>query len=245
MTENLLFEIYLFIVSIIAGGVAAISGFGIGSLLTPLLSVQIGTKIAIAIVSIPHLIGTALRFWILKAKIDKKLFFRFGISSIAGGLVGALLFWKTTTPALTFIFGIILIFAGIMEFSGVSQTLRVGKKTALIGGFLSGFLGGLVGNQGGIRSAALLSFNIDRKTFVATATAIGLVVDAIRMPIYFISEGHQIIYQWNYVALITFGVIIGTLMGIKILDKLPKEIFRRIVAALIFLLGILMIYRNM
>lgn len=239
-----MFEIYLFSTGIIAGIVAAISGFGIGSLLTPLLSIQIGTKTAIAIVSIPHMIGTAIRCWKLKSNIDKKLFLRFGISSIAGGLLGALLFWKTTTPALTMIFGIILIFAGFMEFIGISQKFRVGKIIALMGGFVSGFLGGLVGNQGGIRSAALLSFNIDTKAFVATATAIGLVVDAIRMPIYFMIEGSEIINQWHYVMLATVGVVIGTLVGIQILNKIPKEIFRRIVASLIILLGIFMIFNR-
>ena len=50
-------------------------------------------------------------------------------------------------------------------------------------------LGGLVGNQGGLRSAALLGFRLDRDTFVATATAIGLFVDGARMPIYFFTHG--------------------------------------------------------
>jgi uncharacterized membrane protein YfcA len=242
ISHHWIFDIYVLGTGIIAGMIAAISGFGIGSLLTPLLSIKIGTKIAIAIVSIPHFIGTAIRCWVLRSKIDKKIFIQFGLSSIAGGLVGALLFWKTHTPALTLIFGIILIFASVMELSGLSQKLRVGKTMAFMGGILSGFLGGLVGNQGGIRSAALLSFNIDRKAFVATATAIGLVVDSVRMPIYFVTEGKQFIGNLIYIILAALGVIIGTWIGIKILDKIPKNIFRRIVAALIFLLGICMLY---
>jgi hypothetical protein len=48
-------------VSILAGAVAAISGFGIGSLLTPVLSERYGIKAAVAMVSVPHLIGTAAR----------------------------------------------------------------------------------------------------------------------------------------------------------------------------------------
>ena len=37
----------------------------------------------------------------------------------------------------------------------------------------SGLLGGLVGNQGGIRSGALMAANMPRHVFVATATSIG------------------------------------------------------------------------
>ena len=39
-----------FVVAIIAGAIAAMSGFGIGSLLTPLLAVHYGTKLAVAMV---------------------------------------------------------------------------------------------------------------------------------------------------------------------------------------------------
>ena len=33
---------------IVAGAIAAVSGFGIGSLLTPVLALQVGTKLAVA-----------------------------------------------------------------------------------------------------------------------------------------------------------------------------------------------------
>jgi len=39
--------------AILAGGIAAISGFGIGSLLTPLLAIGFGTKTAVLLVSLP------------------------------------------------------------------------------------------------------------------------------------------------------------------------------------------------
>ena len=57
------FGFILCLVSMIAGAVAAVSGFGIGSLITPLLSAQCGTGIAVAGVSIAHFLGTASRFW--------------------------------------------------------------------------------------------------------------------------------------------------------------------------------------
>jgi hypothetical protein len=55
--------------------------------------------------------------------------------------------------------------------------MRFGRITGYMAGALSGLFGGLVGNQGGIRSAALMGFDINKEAFVATATAIGLVVD--------------------------------------------------------------------
>jgi hypothetical protein len=50
-------------------------------------------------------------------------------------------------------------------------------------GAVSGVLGSLVGNQGGIRSLAMLGFDVPRRAFVATATAVGLIVDGARLPV--------------------------------------------------------------
>ncbi|HVH87686.1 MAG TPA: hypothetical protein VM912_13245 [Terriglobales bacterium] len=60
--EVMIFAAWAFLTALMAAGVAAVSGFGIGSLLTPLLAARYGTKLAIAIVSIPHLIATTARF---------------------------------------------------------------------------------------------------------------------------------------------------------------------------------------
>lgn len=244
MQHQIIFNGYILITAIFSGCVAAISGFGIGSLLTPLLSLKFGTKLAISAVAIPHFVGTFIRFWVLKAKIDKKILIHFGISSALGGLVGALLFWKIKSPVLTIFFGLILIFAGFMELSNIAKRVKFGKVTALIGGGISGFLGGLIGNQGGIRSAALLSFDIDAKTFVATSTAIGLIVDVVRTPIYFFIQTKEIINIWGDILIAIIGVVIGTIIGLKILNKIPKDIFRIIVAVLLLMLGLFMTYKG-
>ncbi|MFZ2855222.1 MAG: hypothetical protein WAZ34_14060 [Rhodocyclaceae bacterium] len=49
------------LVGVIAGAITALAGFGIGSLLTPLLSLTVDTKLVVAAVSIPHFFGTARR----------------------------------------------------------------------------------------------------------------------------------------------------------------------------------------
>jgi uncharacterized membrane protein YfcA len=55
-----LFHLLLALVAIVAGGIAAVSGFGIGSLLTPTLAVAIGTKLAVAAIASPHFVATVI-----------------------------------------------------------------------------------------------------------------------------------------------------------------------------------------
>uniref|UniRef100_A0A7C2NZS4 Membrane transporter protein n=1 Tax=Schlesneria paludicola TaxID=360056 RepID=A0A7C2NZS4_9PLAN len=64
------FLVVLALLAALAGAVASVSGFGIGSLLTPVLWVQCGTKFAVAVVSIPHLFATAYRFWLLRRHVN-------------------------------------------------------------------------------------------------------------------------------------------------------------------------------
>jgi uncharacterized membrane protein YfcA len=238
------FDLILLATSAIAGGIASIAGFGIGSIITPVLSLSIGTKLAIAVVSIPHFIATAIRFWMLRSYVDKHVLFGFGFMSAAGGLIGAIFHEILAAPWLTLIFGGILIFAGLVGGTNFSKKLRFQGVSAWVAGGISGVMGGMVGNQGGIRSAALLGFNISKESFVATATAIGLIVDLSRMPVYFYSEGNAILMNWKLIAFATIGVVVGTLGGTKFLKKLPEQIFRRVVSALIFLLGMFMVYKG-
>src|SRR5262245_12301046 len=79
-------DLILFIASVLAGAIAAISGFGIGSVLTPVVATRIDTKLAVAVVSIPHFVGTFLRFLRLRRYIDRSLALSFGVASAVGGL---------------------------------------------------------------------------------------------------------------------------------------------------------------
>jgi len=240
-----MYNLILVLVAIAAGSIASVAGFGIGSLLTPLLALKVDTKLAVALVSVPHLIGTFIRFFMLRKNIDKNVLLHFGILSAIGGLIGALLNTSFQSLALTIIFGIILIFAGFTGATSLNEKFHFGNKTAWVAGALSGLLGGLVGNQGGIRSAALLGFKINPAAFVATATAIGVVVDGARMPVYFIAEGSQILEQTHFLFLASAGVIGGTFLGMFVLKRLPDKVFKRTVAGLILVLGIFMFIKGL
>lgn len=231
-------NIFFTIAAVVAGAIASVAGFGIGSILTPLLAVNTGTKLAVAAVSVPHLIATALRFWMMRRHVNRRILLSFGITSAAGGLIGALLHSASTSNVLHRLLALLLIFAGGMSLLGWSQKLRFTGVMAWLAGALSGMLGGLVGNQGGIRSAAMLGLDVPRQSFVATATAIALLVDGARMPVYVFTEFHQVARLWPVMLLGTAGAVVGTIAGKKVLEGIPERIFHRVVGGLILGLGV-------
>ena len=230
--------------SVAAGGIAAVSGFGIGSVLTPLFESQYDIKLAVAAVSVPHVIATAVRLWRLRRDVDPTVLKSFGLMSAAGGLTGAVLQRYAAAPGLTLVFAALLIFVGVLQLTGLSERMRFGKRTGWVAGVLSGALGGLVGNQGGIRSAALLGYDLSPARFVATATAAGLIVDAARMPVYVITEHGRLIALTPLMAIASVGAVIGTFAGARLLKKIPPHLFRTIVGVLVLALGVYMFFRQ-
>jgi len=227
------------LVALLAGGVAAVAGFGIGSLLTPLLALAYGTKVAVVLVSIPHFAATALRAWMLRANVDRGVLLTFGAASAAGGLAGALLHATLASRVLGLVLGVLLVFSGLSGLTGLAARLRInGTGWAMLTGILSGGFGGLVGNQGGIRTAALLYFRLDRLQLVATATAIGLVVDLARIPVYLADGADQVAEHWPLIAVMIAAVLAGTVLGTPVLRRLPEATFRRVVFGLVILLGL-------
>jgi len=230
----------LFVVASLAGGIASLSGFGIGSLLTPLLALRLDLQLAVAAVSIPHFLGTAVRFFLLRQHMRKDILISFGIWSALGGLTGALLHNIAASPVLIKVFAALLVFAGVTGLFGLTEKIKIAAKFSWLAGLISGLFGGLVGNQGGIRAAALLSFNLSRQEFVATATAVGLIVDIARMPVYMVGRGADLLPVWLPILIASVGVLAGTWLGKPVLGKLSETTFKRLVAFTILSLGICM-----
>ena len=135
-----MFAALVFAVSLAAAAIASVTGFGIGSLLTPTFGLRVATNVAVAAVSVPHLAGTALRFWLMRSEVDRRVVVSFGLTSAAGGLTGALLQRWAGHTRLTIVFGSVLLFVAASELTGLSRRMRFHGAAAWIAGALSGVL---------------------------------------------------------------------------------------------------------
>jgi uncharacterized membrane protein YfcA len=239
----MVFLVVVFIAGILSGVTAAIAGFGIGSVMTPLLATSLGVPLAVAAVSIPHAIATAVRAWRLRRAISWPVVRSFGVLSAAGGLVGALLYARVGTRVLEITLGVLLLATSIAALSDWTRRWKPRGIVAQVLGFLSGLFGGMAGNQGGLRAAALLTFSLTPAAFVATSTAVGLAIDAARMPIYVWRAGSSLLTVLAPIGVATAGVLIGTVFGEKLLFGLSPERFRRVVGFLIGALGLWLILK--
>jgi uncharacterized protein len=237
-----MFIVAIFLAAILSGATASVVGFGIGSLLTPLLAVSFGASTAVAAVTIPHALATIVRGWRLRAHIDRDVLVRFGLLSAAGALIGALVYTSIGPTALTRILGGLLSLTAISQLTGWASRWHPQGVLVAIFGVLSGFFGGVAGNQGGLRTAALLAFRLSPIRLVATATATGVLVDLARTPVYLWHSGPELMTLWKPIGVAAIGVLAGTIMGERILLGLSPRQFGYFIAVAIGALGVWLLF---
>lgn len=146
--------------AVFSGATASVVGFGIGTLLTPLLSLRYDTRLAVAAATIPHALATGLRCRRLRVHIDRPVLIRFGLLSASGALAGTMLFRQLAPDNLTRVLGALLLLTALAQLTGLSSRWRPHGPLVAVLGLCSGFFGGVVGNQGGLRASALTAFRL-------------------------------------------------------------------------------------
>jgi hypothetical protein len=228
---------------VLSGGTAAVIGFGIGSLLTPLLTLRMSPDLAIAVVSLPHLLATAVRYTRHASAVHRPTLVRFGLWSALGGLAGALLQAALSGPVLLAVLGLLLLATGTASMMSGFGGRRLPPRVALGLGLLSGLFGGLAGNQGGLRAAGLLAFDLPPRDFLATSTAVALLVDLARTPVYLVRAGGRLPALALPIVIAGLGCLAGTLWGERLLGRMSAEGYRRLVGAGVAAVGLWLLGR--
>jgi uncharacterized membrane protein YfcA len=160
------------------------SGFGLGTILTPVFMISFPPSEAIAMSSIVHLANNLFKISLMGKKTDMSVLFYFGIPSVGGAALGAYFLWKLRHLEPLFYYSIgnytfeieiikllialLLFFFTLMEIYPPMIQISASKKWLPGGGLVSGFFGGLSGHQGALRTAFLIKTGLSKKTCMWT-----------------------------------------------------------------------------
>ena len=248
----------IFIIPLLAGGIAILtffSGFGLGTLLTPVLLVFFPTELAITLTGIVHLVNNIFKWLLVRNNINWSIVKRFGIPAIIASFVGAyllfvfkelninytyLLFGKPVNQSLLkIIISIMLITFATIELIPKFKNLKFKTKWLPLGGVLSGFFGGLSGVQGALRTAFLVKTNLSKESFIATAVTVSALVDFTRIGVYLSNTSFLETSKQYYLLFLTcIGAIIGSLIGNFGLKKITINYLQKIVNICLIILAI-------
>jgi len=243
----------------IASGLTLFSGFGLGTLLMPVVAVFFPLEVAVAMTAVVHLANNLFKLLLLGRGADARVLLRFGIPAVLFAWIGAallvdlsvgdaaieysLLGQVMSTSVLNLILGSLVLLFVVLELLPAMGRLSFDSKYLPLGGVLSGFFGGLSGHQGAFRSMFLIKANLSKEAFIATGVLIAVLVDMTRLLVYGIdlfSERQEI--DWVVVAVASLSAFIGALLGRRLLKKITLRSVQLLVSAMLALIAIGLIF---
>lgn len=233
------------------------SGFGLGTILTPVFMIFFPPDLAIALTGVVHFFNNIFKVFLVGKRADRSVVIRFGIPAVVMALVGAWLMLQmanlpslhtyqlngrtfTISPIKLTIAVLLIIFA-LMDLLPRLKKIQFGKDKLVLGGALSGFFGGLSGNQGALRSAFLVRAGLSKEAFIGTAVVVSTLVDFTRLGVYATKFSRSgLIDNIPVVLAATLSAILGAFIGNKLLKKLTLQFIQVTVAIMLLVLSILL-----
>jgi hypothetical protein len=230
--------LYISILTFLASAIGTITGFGTSTLMIPVLAVFFPPAEAIFLVAIIHWFGDVWKVALFRSGFNLRLLLLFGGVGLAASYLGAHISLGASEHILLRLLGAFL--AGYSLFLIFQSKFKIpsGKLAALSGGALSGFFAGMFGIGGAIRSMFLTAFDLPKAVYIATAGAIGHLVDSTRIITYFAGGATLPGELWYGLLLFVPVSFVGAQAARKLVDKIPQEKFRGVVAVFLFVIGL-------
>ena len=217
------------------------AGFGLATMITPIVFLWLEPHEAVAVVGIVHGSHNAWKLKVLRSSVDYSAVRRYGWAMVVGALIGAALNTAVEADPLLLIVGVALVVLPLLSMSERWTNVRLPDAEDRIGGFGSGFFGGLTGHQGALRAMFLQKRLPNKTEYAATAAVLALVVDVTRVPVYVALEGWQILDAgWLIVGLV-LAAVLGVHLGKRWLKKWKSDTIRNGILVAIVASGVLYI----
>lgn len=241
--------------ALVASVLTFFSGFGLGTLLTPVMLIFFPVELAIALTGVVHLFNNLYKITLVGRHADLRVVKTFGIPAILASVLGAwllvyfpvteviysynLLGKKFDIYLLKLLVSIFLIVFALIDLLPYFKNLQFARNKLAFGGLFSGFFGGLSGHQGALRSAFLIKLGLSKEAFIGTAVVVSTLVDFTRLGVYFSqADSAGLFNNTPMVAAATGAAVGGSYFGHIALKRVSLMFVQWLVAVLLILISI-------
>ncbi|MBX9937877.1 MAG: sulfite exporter TauE/SafE family protein [Candidatus Obscuribacterales bacterium] len=203
------------------------TGFGLGTILLPVLAVFLPLANAVAATALVHFFNSTVKLCLTFRHTNRLIVLKFGIPAFIASYCGAKLLVLTQAPKLPM--ALLMAIFAIVDLLKLAEKIKLPNKNQTLwlaaGGTLSGLFGGYSGHQGAFRTAFLLRMGLSKEALVATAAALAFLVDLMRLMVYQSSlnlyvlagQGENLMLPITFAA--TASALLGTIIGSRLLKK--------------------------
>lgn len=233
--------VYILLITFLASIIGTTSGFGLSTIMIPILTLWIPPLETLFLVGIIHWFGSFWKLTLFRSGIRWNLILLFGLAGFLTSYLGASLTLSASSETLLRALGGFLILYAIFLFFQQNFKIRPANTNAVLGGSLSGFFAGVFGIGGAIRTMFLTTFNLPKEVFIATTGGIALIIDSTRLVTYF--SGGAELSKFHWIGLIFFipASFLGAQTAKRIVNRIPQQKFRTFIAVFLLLAGIKLI----
>ncbi len=239
MSRDLIFLLAALLCEILG----TIGGFGSSVFFVPIAQFFYSFQFVLGITGILHVFSNTSKLVLFGKHVNYRLLFYYGIPSVGFVVLGAYLTTIVSFDWAAFTLGAFLVIFSLLLLFFPNIKLPANNPNAIISGSLAGFIAGFNGTGGAVRGISMAAFNLHKNVFIATSAAIDFGVDISRSVIY-IDHGYftkDMIYLIPFLIIVSF---IGTFIGKKLLNKINETIFKKIVLALVLIIGTVILYQE-
>jgi hypothetical protein len=250
----------LLLISLVAFGASVVtfySGFGLGTILTPVFILFFPIEIAIALTGIVHFLNNIFKSSITFRHINWRIALKFSLTAILFSWLGSwvlsiltndviiyqyyILGFRNEVTLIKLSMSLLMILFVLIELIPSLKKITFGEDKIYIGGALSGFFGGLAGFQGALRSMFLIKLNLTKEAYIATGIFIASMIDITRLFVYFKTiEFNTVLENSEILIFATLSAFLGAFIGNRMLKKITIEFVQNIVSILLLILALLL-----
>lgn len=252
-------HIIVAVAALLVAGLTLFSGFGLGSLLLPVFALFFALEVAVAATAVVHLANNLFKLALVGRHANWSVALRFGLPAVPAAFLGALLLGYVSDQApiheytlggreftvtwIGILMGVLIAMFALLDLVPFFDRLRIDARYLPLGGLLSGLFGGISGHQGALRSAFLIQAGLSKEAFIGTGVVCAVAVDFARLSIYgvfVLSDNLGALGKGGAPSLLiaaTVAAFLGSFVGARLMHKVTLNVVRRLVGALLLVLG--------
>lgn len=222
--------------ALVASTLAGVTGFGGAAVLLPILVATFGVRDAVPILTVAQLIGNGSRVWFNRSQLEWKVVGWFALGGIPMALLGGYAFAVAPLTLLTRLLGVFLL--GVVVLRHIrSRVMKPFPTVAFAGiGAVSSFLSALLGSVGPLMAPFFLAYGLVKGAYIGTEALSTVIMHVTKLIAY---GGTSVLTQSDVFVGLTLGpaMVLGSFLGKRILDHLPKAAFILLIEAVLVIAG--------
>lgn len=225
---------------LVASFAQIIAGFGFALLCMPIMTLAVDVRDAVVVSTLVGMVSISWQAWVLRADADREVANRLCIGAVAGMPLGIVVLRVMSDQSLRLILGCAVIIATLMLIRRINLT-HAGARLDLAAGFLSGVLNTSLSTNGPPLVFTLQARQFDADRFRGTLVRVFAVSNVVTLAMFSVT-GVLTAKGAVGAAVALPAWAAGTALGWPIRARLSGEPFRRLVIALLFVVGLAAIW---